>query len=229
MRLHGLLHAAGDALGIQLFGQLRPLADRQHQPGLGGQLLLQGHQVPLIVDRVGRYVLGHQILDHVGADAFDVVVHRFSVQQFVALGIDDLALVVVDVVEIQQVLADVEVVRFHLALRLLDLAADQPILDDVVFLHADQLHRLLHPVGSEDAHQVVFKRQVETRGAWITLATRTAAQLVVDAARLMALGANDMQAAGGDHVVVALLPLALDAHAIQVRSIFRQLFELGIQ
>jgi hypothetical protein len=52
-----------------------------------------------------------------------------GLQQLVALLVDHLALVVVDVVEVEQVLADVEVVRLDLALRLLDLAADHAVLD----------------------------------------------------------------------------------------------------
>ena len=47
----------------------------------------------------------------------------------------------------------------------------------------------------EDAHQVVFQRQVEARGTGVALAAGAAAQLVVDAARLVPLGADDVQAA----------------------------------
>ena len=63
---------------------------------------------------------------------------------------------------------------------------------------------LLHPVGGEDAHQVVFERQVEARGARVALAAGAAAQLVVDAARFVAFGADDVQAAGGLDRFVAL-------------------------
>ena len=48
--------------------------------------------------------------------------------------------------------------------------------------------------------------EVEARAARVALAAGAAAQLVVDAARLVALGADDVQAAGGDHLVVHLLP-----------------------
>ena len=115
-----------------------------------------------------------------------------------ALLIDHLALIVGDVVEQQQLLADVEVVRFDLALRLLDLAREHAALDHLAFLHAGHLQQ---PLGAhriaEDAHQVVFHRQVEAARARIALAARAAAQLIVDAARLVALGADDVQAAGG--------------------------------
>ena len=118
-----------------------------------------------------------------------------------ALLVDHLALVVGDVVEQQQLLADVEVVRLDLALRLLDLAGEHAALDDLAFLHAGHLQQPLgaHRVA-EDAHQVVFHRQVEAARARVALAARAAAQLVVDAARLVALGADDVQAAGGQHL-----------------------------
>src|SRR6185437_5107296 len=48
---------------------------------------------------------------------------------------------------------------------------------------------------SEDAHQIVFEREVEARRAGIALAAGAAAQLVVDAARLVALGRDDVQPA----------------------------------
>ena len=85
-------------------------------------------------------------------------------------------------------------------------------LDDLAFLHAGHGQPALRAIRiAEDAHEVVFHRQIEAAGARIALAARTAAQLVVDAARFMALGADDVQATGGDHLVVARLPVGADA------------------
>ena len=61
-------------------------------------------------------------------------------------------------------------------------------------------------VAGEDAQQRIVERQVEARRARVALAARAAAQLVVDAARLVALGADDVQAARGDDLVVQRLP-----------------------
>ena len=65
----------------------------------------------------------------------------------------------------------------------------------------------LDAVAGEDAQQRVLQRQVEARGARVALAAGAAAQLVVDAARLVALGADDVQAARATTLVVQLLPL----------------------
>ena len=53
----------------------------------------------------------------------------------------------------------------------------------------------LHAVAREDAHQRIVQAQVEARRTRVALAARAAAQLVVDAARLVALGGDDAQAA----------------------------------
>ena len=47
----------------------------------------------------------------------------------------------------------------------------------------------------EETHQVVFEREEELRRARIALTAGAAAQLAVDAPRLVALGADDVQAA----------------------------------
>ena len=160
----------------------------------------------------GGQVLVEQPADDLGADATHRVAKIVGAHEFGALLVDDLALVVGHVVEGQQLLAHVEVVGFDLALRLLDLAREHAAFDDLAFLHAGHGQPLLRAIRiAEDAHQVVFHRQVEAARARVTLAARTAAQLVVDAAGLVALGADDVQAAGGHHLVVTLLPLGFEA------------------
>ena len=75
-------------------------------------------------------------------------------------------------------------------------------------------------VGAEDAHQVVFQRQEELRAARIALAAGAAAQLVVDAPALVALGAEHEQAAGGERRLLQPRDLRADrvgariAHAL---------------
>ena len=119
--------------------------------------------------------------------------------------------------------------RFDLALGLLDLAADEAILDHVVLLHAHQAHGLLHPVRGEDAHQVVFEGQVEARGTRVALTAGAAAQLVVDAAAFVTLGADDVQAAGGLDRIVALLPAGLGRGLLLVGGVLAHAGHFGFQ
>ena len=52
--------------------------------------------------------------------------------------------------------------------------------------------------------------QVEARGTGITLAPGTTPQLVVDAPRLVPFRADDVQAAGVDHLSMTVLPIIFD-------------------
>ena len=83
------------------------------------------------------------------------------------------------------------------------------VLDRHAFFHAEPLHQAGDAIGAEDAHQVVFERQVEARRPGVALAAGAAAQLVVDAPRLVPLGAEDVQAAEADDLVVLGVGLRL--------------------
>ena len=94
-----------------------------------------------------------------------------------------------------------EVHRLDLALRALDRLADEAGLDRHVVGDLGALHHdadAVHPVAAEQAHEVVFEREVELRRARVALATRTTTQLVVDTPRLVTLRAEDDQPAGLD-------------------------------
>ena len=126
-----------------------------------------------------------------------------AVHQLDALLEDHLALVVHHVVVFQQVLADVEVARLDLLLRLLQRLVDPGMDDRLALLEAELLQHAVHALGAEDAHQVVLQRQEEFRAAGVALAAGAAAQLVVDAAAFVALGAEDVEAAGGERLLLA--------------------------
>ena len=138
-------------------------------------------------------------LDHFLAHFEDVVLERRVAEQLAAAMVHDLALLVHHVVVFEQMLAHVEVVGLDLLLRVLDRAADPAMLDRHVVFHPDAAHQVLEPVGAENPEQVVFEREEKARAAGIALPSRTAAELIVDPARLVPLGAEDVQAAGREH------------------------------
>jgi hypothetical protein len=86
-------------------------------------------------------------------------------------------------------------VALHLGLGVFDGPADEVVLDGLALLHAQALHDAADALTAENAQQVVFQGEVKARGAGVALAAGAAAQLVVDAAALVALGAQDVQAA----------------------------------
>jgi hypothetical protein len=141
-----------------------------------------------------------QPVDHAAGDLHHVLPPLPPFEDVAPQLVDRLALLVHHVVVLEQVLADLEVPALHLLLGALDGAADHAVLDGLALFHAELAHQPLDAVGAEDPHQVVFERQVEPRRAGVALAARTAAELVVDAARLVALGAEDVQAAGLEHL-----------------------------
>src|SRR5262249_6433876 len=91
-----------------------------------------------------------------------------------------------------------EVVAFDRLLRTLYALAHEPALYGHSFLHSEREHKSLDALAAEYAHQIVFKREVEPRRAGIALTTGTAAQLIVDAARLVPFGAEYVQSAEAD-------------------------------
>ncbi len=137
-------------------------------------------------------LLDHRLVEHLEHLGLQVG----AGERCVAQAVDDLALLVHHVVVLEQVLADVEVVRLDPLLRAADRAGHQRVLDDLALLDAQRSMMAGDALGAEEAHEVVLERQEEARRAGIALAAGAAAQLAVDAARLVALGAEDVQPAG---------------------------------
>ena len=226
--LERLEDAAAQGLLVELGVLLQPPAQRQALAELALDGLLEPGDVPLLLDAVRGDIGAHHRLDHVAAHLADGLRDVIAGEQLVALRVDHLALVVGDVVVLEQVLAHVEVVRLDLALGVLDRLRHPRVLDGLALLHAELLHQRRHAVGGEDAHQAVLEREVEAARARVALAPGAPAELVVDAARLVALGADDVQAAELDHPVVAPPPLLADARDLLLGRVL-QGGDLGVR
>ncbi len=146
---------------------------------------------------------GRVLVEDVGQDGGGVVLGDElllvdALHELAAQAVDGFALLVHDVVVLEDVLAGLEVLRFDGLLRGFDAAGDHAALDGHAFFHAEALEQGGDPLAGEDAHEVVFEREIEAGGAGVALAAGAAAELVVDAAGLVAFGAEDVQAAGCD-------------------------------
>ena len=84
------------------------------------------------------HVLGDDVVDEGVAHVGDGLGDAFVLHQVDALVEDDLALVVLDVVEFQQILADVEVARLDLLLRLLQRLVDPGMDDGLALFQAER-------------------------------------------------------------------------------------------
>ena len=153
--------------------------------GLGGTILLQQ-----FAENGRNVVLEDQIL----------LIDPF--EQAAPQAIDGLALLVHHVVVLEQVFAGFEVLPFDRFLRGLDAAGNHLRLDRDALFHAQPLQQVRDPLLGEDAHQIVFQRKIEARRPGIALAAGASAKLVVDAARLVALRTENVQAADRRHFVV---------------------------
>src|SRR5208282_4592076 len=113
-----------------------------------------------------------------------------------------LALLVHDVVVFEEVLAGFEVLSFDGLLRVFNALADELGLDRDAFRHSEPVHHGLHALAAENTQEIVFEREEESRGAGIALAASAAAKLIINAASFVALGAENVQAAHGDHFIM---------------------------
>src|SRR5436190_11114865 len=182
------------------------------------QHLLERLQVPLLLDALGRHVGAHDVFHRAPAQAGDLRRQVRRLEDVVALLIDHLALVVGDVVVLEQLLSDVEVARLDLPLRALDRARDDARLDRLAVGHLEALHDRADAISREDAHERIVEAQVEARRARVALAARATAQLVVDAPALVPLGGDDAQAALRLDGVVQALPLV--GELLRARRLF---------
>ena len=123
------------------------------------------------------------------------VAHVASLEDLVAVVVDHLALLVEHVVVLQRVLAHQVVLLLDLLLRLLDLLGEHAGLDRLLVallvVGPEPVEDLVDPVTGEQAHEVILGREEESRLTGVALTTGATAQLVVDASRLVALGAED--------------------------------------
>ena len=130
----------------------------------------QAFGVPLL-DELAAAVLVDEPADR-GVDRLERgVAEVFAVEDLLAAPVDDLALLVHHLVVLEHVLADLEVAILDRALRALDGLRDHLRLErHVVFERL--VHHTLHEPGREQAHQLVFEREVEAALARVALAAR---------------------------------------------------------
>ena len=192
--------------------------------GVGGALVL-GLRDPDRIDRVQRHpqavpvpLLGvvaagvgvDDRLDHVPHPLQHALAEVLAAQDLLPARVHLLALLVQHVVVLDDVLAVDEVELLDLLLGALDPLGEHAVLDRRAVGRAELVEDRVDAVAGEQADHLVLRRQVEAGLAGVALAAGAAAQLVVDAPRLVALGAEHVQAAEIGH---ALAELDVDAAA----------------
>ena len=165
------------------------------------------------VSSVGVHVDG--VRDHLRQPLLpELLGEVLALEHAAPLLVDHLALDVHHVVVLEDVLALDEVLLLDLLLGALDLIREDLRLHRLVVRELEPLHDVVDPVAREQAHEVVLAREVEAGLARVALAAGAAAELIVDPACLVALGAEDVQAA---ELADGVVDLDVDAAAGHVR------------
>lgn len=116
----GLKNTIAQFLFIQIVVGLQPLGERQIDAEVAIEVGRQAGHVPLFFQAFRRDVLADDSGDNVMANSGNALRDVVNIHQPVALLVDDLALIVGDVIVLKQLLANVEVTAFNLALGILD-------------------------------------------------------------------------------------------------------------
>ena len=164
--------------------------------GLGAHVLLLAH--------VAADGVLHRIVKHI----LDGLLQVLPVQHLPALLVDDLTLGVHYVIILKHILTGLEVPGLHLLLGILNGVGEHLLLDGGILVHAQLLHHAHDPLRAEQTHDVVLQGQVEAALTGIALTASTTAQLVINPAGLVALGAQDEQAAHFTYLLRLFLNLA---------------------
>ena len=173
----------------------------------------------------------HDALDDLVDPAFEQLRHVVALEHLASLLVDHLTLDVHDVVVLEDVLPGHEVLLLDLLLRALDLLRQDPGLHRLVVGQLEAIDDLVDPVAGEEPDEIVLSGEVEARLARVALAAGASAKLVVDPARLVALGAEHVEAAD---LADALAELDVDTAAGHVRrdghgtGLTRVLDDLGL-
>src|SRR6185503_15849695 len=188
------------ALDVDLLAELRDrdvgAVERLHLRDESGDVPLLG--------RLGVRELAHVRRDDLLDPAPNLVRQVVSLEHAAALVVDDHALRVHHVVVLEDVLARDEVLLLDLLLRVLDLTREDRRLHRLVVRDLEALHDSVDPIAGEQTHAIVLGGEVEAGLARVALAAGAAAQLVVDAPRLVALRPEHVQPAEVDHALAEL-------------------------
>ena len=108
------------------------------------------------------------------------------------MAVNDFALLVGDVVVLQNLFAHIEVSTFDFALSTFDLARQQVVFDGNAAFGCKAVEDGGGTVEREETQQWIFKGEIEAAGAGVTLTAGTSAQLVVDTAAFVAFRTDDV-------------------------------------
>ena len=128
--------------------------------------------VRFIVPEILLHFRRHRFVDHF----VDECAWFLRIDCLVAIGVDDFALIVHHVVEIEGPFSDQVIALLDALLRRLDRLIQPTMLELLAFLEPETLHYSRHAIGcAEVAHEVVLEADIKAGTAWVALARATPA------------------------------------------------------
>jgi len=91
------------------------------------------------------------------ADSPDALQQMLVGEDGIALGVDEVSLLIQYIIIVEQVFSDFEVSIFHPFLRFLDGIGEHAVLDRLSVLHADSSQDVFQVVRSEETHQRIVQ------------------------------------------------------------------------
>ncbi len=221
-RVHFLDEGFQKILVRRRFRLIEHLAEGHRDVEVVLELRREAVEVPLLLHGFRRHVAAEEVREVAFAQVLEEVRAVGGFENLVAEPVDFVTLVVLDVVEFKELLADVVVAAFDLALGRLDHAGEHLRFDRDAFFQAQLVGDRTHALAPEDAQQLVFHREVEAGAPRVALTAGTAAELVVDASGFVTFRPDDAKAPGRHDFVVELLPLGLDGFDLRGAFFFRE-------
>jgi len=117
---------------------------------LSGQCAFQTGNIPLFFDAIDWHIQTKQVMQHALTQRTNRFANVRRIQQLVALFINDFTLIVGHIIVFEQLLADIEVALFDLALCRFQRTADQRVLDRLAFRHFQAHHDAVQTVASKN-------------------------------------------------------------------------------
>ena len=185
-------------LGELAFNLLRLHFQQRVSRQRGGQWKDRGHigeqtfHIPAYAVFIS-HVAAHHIPYLIPHHRQNVGLEVGAVQDFPAFRINKLAVLVDDVVILDQVFAHVKVEALHPDLGTLNGAVHQLVLNGHAFVHSHPVHNAFNALTAEAPHHVILKGNEKARTARVSLPSRATPQLVIDPPCLVALRADNVQ------------------------------------
>ena len=185
------------------FSGLELWRERKHQVGVGQR----SAKIPSVggLEAATGY---HHVVDLVSHHGQDVRFEVRSTKDLAAFGVDEIAMLADDIIELDQVFPNVEMETLHSDLGALHGPVDEPVLDRRVFVHSGHLHQAADAVAAEAFHDIVVEGNKEPGTARVALPAGAAAELIVNTPGFMPFGADNVKAPEPNDLVVFLLPVS---------------------